>query len=134
MEAELLKAVFAQVKAVADALALPCYWPNVAPQSAPANTHLRVTVLPTAPQVLTICSGGSRYQWILQVAVWVRDGVGVVIPAQYIDNIRSAIPYNTAVLTNSHSFKSITAGEVLPAVAADGWYSTPVQFRFQTIY
>ncbi len=134
MEAELLKAVFAQVKAVADALALPCYWPNVAPQSAPANTHLRVTVLPTAPQVLTICSGSSRYQWILQVAVWVRDGVGVVIPAQYIDSIRSAIPYNTVLMNGGLGFKSVTTGEVLPAVAADGWYSTPVQFRFQIVY
>ena len=133
MEADLLQAAFAKVKAIADGLHLPCYWPNVSPLFAPVNTQLRVSVLPTTPQVLTICSGGSRYQWILQVAVWVRDGVGAVVPAQYIDSIRSAIPYNT-VLTSSHGFKSIAAGEVLPAIAADGWYSTPVQFRFQTVY
>ena len=133
MEADLLQAVFAKVKAVADGLSLPCYWPNVAPQSAPVSTHLRVSVLPTTPQVLTICGGGSRYRWILQVAIWVRDGAGAIVPAQYIDSIRSAIPYNT-ILTSSHGFKSIAAGEVLPAIAADGWYSTPVQFRFQTVY
>ena len=133
MEADLLQAVFTKIKTVADSLDLPCYWPNVAPQSAPVSTHLRVSVLPTTPQVLTICSGGSRYQWILQVAIWVRDGVGTVAPAQHIDSIRSAIPYNT-VLTSSHGFKSIAAGEVLPTIAADGWYSTPVQFRLQTVY
>ncbi len=133
MEADLLNAAFAKVKAVADGLSLPCYWPNVALPTSPANVHLRISVLPTTPQVLTICSGGSRYQWILQVAIWVRDGVGIVAPAQHIDSIRSAIPYNT-VLTSSHGFKSIAAGEVLPAIAADGWYSTPVQFRLQTVY
>lgn len=131
VEAELINAVFPLISSTANTMGLPVYWPNVA-TGEPANTHLRISVLPTTPRTLTTC-GGSQHQWIVQIAVYVRDGVGAVVPAQHADTLRGSIPFLTTVSSGSYTFKSASVGEVIPAVKTDGWYFVPVQFRFMTV-
>lgn len=130
MEADLLKAVFAKVKGVADSLSIPCYWPNVAPPTAPANVHLRVNVLPTRPSVIGTC-GKARRKWLLQIAVWVRDGIGVVAPAATGDAIAAGLPFGLVLTGTSHTYTITEQAEAVTPVTTSGWYATPYQFEVE---
>lgn len=130
MEADLLQAVFAKVKAIAGGLGLPCYWPNVAPPTAPANVHIRVDILPTRPSVIGT-GGKARRKWLLQVAVWVRDGIGVVAPAATGDAIAAGLPFGLVLAGASHTYTITGQAEAVTPVTASGWYATPYQFEVE---
>lgn len=132
MEADLLNAVFAKVKAVADSLALPCYWPNVAPPTAPANVHLRVNILPTRPSVIST-GGKAKRKWLLQIAVWVRDGVGVIAPANTGDAIAAKLPLGLVIVGALRTYTITEPAEPVAPVRADGWYATPYLFALEHI-
>lgn len=131
MEAELLKALFAYIESLA---VLPVWFPNVAEDTdgnkSPTEPHIRVSVLPTAPEKLSVCNGVSRHLWILQTSIYVRDNVGQIVPAEYADQLRAAFPVNKELTSGGFTFHTEKQGEVIPAVqSADGWYFVPVQFQ-----
>ena len=132
MEADLLQAVFAKVKAVADALGLPCYWPNVALPTPPANVHLRASVTSARPRVVGTC-GKARRRWSLQIAVWVRDGVGVITPANTGDAIAAGLPLGLVIAGASRTYTITEPAEPVAPVRADGWYATPYLFALEHI-
>jgi len=132
VEADLLQAVFAKVKVIADGLGLPCYWPNVAPPTAPANVHIRVDILPTRPSVIGT-GGKARRKWLLQVAVWVRDGVGVVAPAATGDAIAAELPLGAVITGAVRTYAITEPAEKVAPIKADGWYATPYLFTLEHI-
>ena len=132
MEADLLQAAFAKVKAIADGLNLPCYWPNVALPTSPANVHLRASVMSTRPRVIATC-GKARRAWSLQIAVWVRDGVGVITPANTGDAIAAGLPLGLVIAGASRTYTITEPAEPVAPVRADGWYATPYLFALEHI-
>lgn len=132
MEADLLQAAFAKVKVIADGLSLPCYWPNVALPTSPANVHLRVSVTPTRPRVIGTC-GKARSRWSLQIAVWVRDGVGVIAPATTGDALVAGLPLGLVIAGMLRVYTITEPAESVAPVRADGWYATPYLFALEHI-
>lgn len=132
MEADLLQAVFAKTKAIADGLSLPCYWPNVSLPTSPANVHLRASVMSIRPRVIGT-GGKTRSKWALQIAVWVRDGVGAIAPATTGDAIAAALPLGAAIAGASRTYTITEPVELIASVNADGWYATPYRFELEHI-
>ena len=132
MEADLLQAAFSKVKAIADNLHLPCYWPNVALPTSPANVHLRASVTSTRPRVVGTC-GKARSGWSLQIAVWVRDGVGAITPANTGDAIAAELPLGLVIAGVSRTYTITEPAEPVAPVRADGWYATPYLFALEHI-
>lgn len=126
MNADLKKAVFSKVKSVSDGIGMTCYWDNVAPPTKPANTHLRVSVLPTSPAVINTC-GKARYKWILQITIWVRDGVGAIIPAEIMDALAAELKYGTEIIGSVNKYTVTDLWKSDTAIQADGWYAIPYQ-------
>lgn len=131
MEAEALKAFFSHIDSLN---ILPCYWPNVKSEK-PTDSHLRVSVTPVSPNVLTVCDGAEQNLWLLQISVYVRDGVGEIIPSQYADALKNGIPFNTKLQSGGYEFQTLKRGEIKPLIASgeSGWVFKPVQFRFSSI-
>ena len=132
MEADLLQAAFSKVKAIADNLHLPCYWPNVALPTPPANVHLRASVTSTRPRVVGTC-GKARSGWSLQIAIWVRDGVGAITPATTGDAIAAGLPLGLVIAGVSRTYTITEPAEPVAPVRADGWYATPYLFALEHI-
>ena len=132
MEADLLQAAFAKTKTIADGLSLPCYWPNVALPTAPANVHLRASVISIRPRVIGI-GGKARSKWALQIAVWVRDGVGVIAPATTGDAIKAALPFGSIIAGASRTYTITEHAEAVAPIKADGWYAMPYLFALEHI-
>lgn len=124
MEADLLNAVFAYVSGLG---ILPCAYPNVG--GAYDTDHIRLSVLPTRPQKLGVCASGSLHTWILQCSVYVRQGVGQVKAAQYVDQLRDGIQY----LTDMDGFLCVDDGEAIPSLSIEAWFVFPVQFRISRV-
>ncbi len=131
MESEALQALFAHVSSLPT---VPVYWPNVSDQasSQPTGDHYRVSILRPDPDTFGMC-GESTYMWILQVAIYIRDGVGSIKAAEFADAIRAALPFDTRLVTANHVFKTTEVCNVISPLRVDGWYITPVQCRFITI-
>ena len=132
MEADLLQAAFSKVKAIADNLHLPCYWPNVALPTPPANVHLRASVTSTRPRVIGT-GGKARSRWFLQIAIWVRDGVGAITPATTGDAIAAGLPLGLVIAGVSRTYTITEPAEPVAPVRADGWYATPYLFALEHI-
>jgi len=132
VEADLLQAVFSKVKAIADDLSLPCYWPNVALPTSPANVHLRAAVMSTRPRVIGT-GGKTRSGWSLQIAVWVRDGIGVIAPANTGDAIAAELPLGLVIAGASRAYTITEPAEAVAPIKADGWYATPYLFALEHI-
>ena len=132
MEADLLQAAFSKVKAIADGLSLPCYWPNVALPTPPANMHLRASVTSTRPSVIAT-GGKTRSKWSLQIAVWVRDGVGAITPANTGDAIAAELPLGLVLVGVSRTYTITEPAEAVAPIKADGWYAMPYLFALEHI-
>ena len=132
MEADLLNAVFSKVKGIADGLSLPCYWPNVALPTPPANMHLRASVTSTRPSVIAT-GGKTRSKWSLQIAVWVRDGVGVIAPVNTGDAIAAELPLGAVITGAVRTYAITEPAEKVAPIKADGWYATPYLFTLEHI-
>ena len=133
MEVDIRKASFDEVGVIAASLGLPVYYPNISVPDSPADEHLRVQIVSTNPESTNICDGSARYQWILQIDVFSRDGVGEIKPAQHADNIKSALPFGTVLTSGSHEFRVNRTGNVKPPVYVDSWLFIPIQFTLETI-
>ncbi len=131
MGSEAFEAFMAHVASFAT---VPVYWPNVSDDliGPPKSDHFRVSVLPVDPEGVDTC-GGSRYTWILQVSVFVRDGVGMVKPARLVDEIRAATPDGLRLTSNNYVFQTIAQCREAPPLHEGGWCITPVQCRFITL-
>lgn len=127
MEAEALKAFFTLINNMG---VLPVYWPNVNVEN-PDSSHLRVTVFPVSPELLTT-QGKTKNEWILQVSIYVRTGIGSIVPAQYADTIKAGIPFNTVLQSDNYKFQTTRTGAALPLVDSSdkAWSFMPIQFRF----
>lgn len=131
MELEVRQASFSHVNALAQAMRLPVYWPNVALPGSPADVHLRVAIMPASPAIIKT-SGRARFRWVLQVSVYVRDGIGEIKPSDHANSLREGIPYGTILTGGSHTFRVIDRGTAAPSVFSDAWVFIPVQFKLQT--
>jgi len=132
VESEIRKAAFQHVNTLAAGLGLPVYWPNVKVNGEPANQHIRVSVMTVEPDVLTT-EGGTKYQWILQLSVYVRDGVGEIAATDYASSLQAGLPFNTKLQSINYQYQTTKPGQVISPLKTDGWYIVPVQFRLQTI-
>lgn len=133
MEADLSQSAFAKTNAIAAELGIPCYWPNLYLPESPENVHLRASVGALRPRVVSTC-GKTRRKWLLQIAVYVRDGVGVIAPAEIGDDIAAKLPLN-AVITGSLRTYTITEpmDTSIEAVRDGGWYAKPYQVELEHI-
>ena len=95
--------------------------------------YLRVMMLPIEPDVLTVCDGGSKYEWIFQVSVYYAKGNGEIKPNEIVDKLRQAFPVNHKLVSRDHSFKVVRPAKASPPVKMTGWFSIPVSIRLQTI-
>lgn len=132
MEADLKKAAFAKMNAIAGLLGLPCYWGNVTPVTAPANTHLQVDIDSAPPRVIGTC-GKARRKWFLKVFVWVRDGVGTIVPAEIRDAVAAELPIGMVINGASCSYTITDLPAPVPPMREDGWYITPCLFPLEHI-
>lgn len=134
MEAELFKAFSAHLKPIAQTLNVKVYDPLKALPT-DDKTHWRLTLQSVEPEVLELCNGGSRYIWIAQIAVYMRDGQGALVFDSHLEALRTALPYNTTFLVDNFTFKTtkpIYAAS--PVTGSSGWVFRPVQCRIQTIH
>lgn len=132
VEAEIRSLLYVSVNAFADAEGLPVVWPNTRFDAQAHTNYLRAAVLPVTPRLLTVCDGGSVYDWILQINIYVPDGVGELVAQRYADKLRDTYPVGFELVGN-HRYRVIEPAHVAPPVPVEGWYFTPVQHRFQTI-
>lgn len=130
MESNALIALF---KHVAGLNILPVYFPNVTRDTSgntdPQNNHARVQVINTTPQTLTISTGKSRYTWILQVDIYCRAGTGIIQAMNYAEQYKDGLPFGSNLVEGGDTFKTITAGEIIPYMQDEAWVIIPVQFR-----
>lgn len=133
MEADVRNKAYTLSGNIASDMGLPVYYPNVSVPENPANEHLRVRMESTEPDSTVICSGAARYQWILQISVYVRDDVGEIVPMQYADDIKSQLPFGTVLSGDDSDYRVNRTGNVISPVAVDGWLFIPIQFRLETI-
>ena len=135
MESELRAIFHTGIQCFGAAQSLSVQYPNYAftlPTAADAK-YLSIYELPTSPSVHSVC-GESRFRWILQVSIVVRDGLGEVMPLEYADKIRDDVfPVNSELEGGAHRFVVLTPPTPAPPVQLEGWFSIPVRFTVQTI-
>ena len=133
-EAELYSLVSAHLAPIAQAMGVKVYDPF---RALPTDdkAHWRLTFLPTEPDVLELCNGGSRYQWIAQVSIYLRDGNGAGVFLPHIKAISDAFPFNTRLSAHSFNFQTTKPPYASALVAgANGWFFRPVNLRLQLIH
>ena len=94
--------------------------------------YLRASLLPANPEVIGLCEGTSRYVWLFQISIIVRDGIGE--PAGLIDALRALLPFGDVLDNGTHRFQVMAPPSAIPPVPLEGWYSLPVQTRIQTFH
>lgn len=138
MEAELRALFYSEVIQFADSLGFMVASPNVAfdPKNVPStqNCYLRASVMPADPEHIGVNNDEARYVWIAQVSVYVRDGVGELVPLRHAEALRDEFPRFHKFTSASHTFRVERVGSIASPIALAGWYSVPVSFRIQTIH
>lgn len=137
MESELRKLLFSSISEFADNRELDIDYPNVSFETEeegkdPIDQYLKVSVTPISPDEVTVCDGGSIYQWIYQVSVFYRDGVGEVKPYAIVDELKDFYHILFEFIGEDHLFQIVKTPDSKLPVPTKGWYSIPVQFRIQT--
>lgn len=112
---------------------LPVSYPNI--NFEPEESFIEVDIINSRPKTLSTCGGKTRYTWILQVNIYIRENQGAIKSIEYAEQVKANIPFNTVLSENGFNFKTINAGEIIPYFQSEsGWFITPVQFRFTAIY
>lgn len=96
------------------------------------DAYLELQIFPVSPELFGVTTGWSRYQWIFQVSVFVRDGVGAYKSSAIVDQLRAAFPY-AHKFSGDREYQVSRPADSKPPVRVKGWYATPVHFRVQTI-
>lgn len=133
MEADCRNALYTKVSSIASSLSLPVYYENSRSLDREAGNHLRASVNNLSAEQLTVCGTGAAHTWLLQINIYVRDGVGSIDPAGYADSICAELPVNTELSYNGKKFKVIDPGDVRPGIQSEGWFFIPVYFTFMRI-
>ncbi len=134
MESELSDLFFTAAKAFAVTEGLPVSYPNKDFDDKALAEYLKLSISPTAPDVMTMCSGASRYRWIMQVSIYVRKDKGETDAKAIADKLRTAFPVTYEFTGINHSYTVITPPTPVPPVPMGGWFSIPVQFRTQAVH
>ena len=134
MEAELRNLYYQSIRDFGASESIAVAYPNKPFDNSKLVEYLRVNTLPTEPRVRGIKNGWSIYVWLLQVAIYVKDGIGEVKPLAVADKLELHLPYNTKLVGDEHEFTVISPPTPLPPVPTDGWFFIPVQFRIQAIH
>lgn len=133
-EAELYSLVSSHLSPVAQAMGVKVYDPLKA-QDTGNVAHWRLSFMPAEPETLELCSGGSRYQWIAQVSIYMRDGSGAGLFLSHIKAVCEAFPFNTKLSLNGFNFQTTKQPYAANVIAgSSGWIFRPVQIRFQLIH
>lgn len=109
-------------------------YPNAAFDNKTLSRYLRVSVLPSDPQVVEICGGGSRYVFTLQASVYVRDGTNEYDAQELSDALAAAFPMRHQFIGSAHTFEVQTPPSPAVPIALPGWFVIPVSFRVQTLH
>lgn len=96
------------------------------------DKYLKLDVLPIAPDTFGVTNGWSKYQWIFQVSVFVKDGVGEYKPLAIADALRESFPYGFKFI-GQREYQVTRPADVKSPVRVKGWLAYPVLFRIQTI-
>lgn len=107
-------------------------FPNVAYDAGNARSYLRTSVLPVPVTPHGINNGEALYQWIAQVSVYVRDGLGEVVATDLADAIRAAFPFNRQLTSDDHAF-NVRSVSIASPIALDGWFAVPVSIRMKAV-
>lgn len=133
MQAELRDAFYTAIAEFADAQELPVAFPNLDFDAANHAKYIKAHTLPVMPTLLTH-KGGSHHRWVLQVDVCVRDNTAEIASAQIVDQLNAAYPVGHKFTGGGHAFQVILAPYPANPIVSDGWLSTPVSMRVQTIH
>lgn len=136
MEVELRDLLYQAVWDFAQEESIPAAFPNESFIPGNRELYIEAATIPTSPEVLTVKSGGSRYTWLCQISIYVRDDNGEILPLAVADKIRVAFPVTRKLTGANHVFTVVTPPAPVPPVDSqrDGWFLIPVRFRVQTIH
>jgi len=137
VESELRNLLYSSIEAWAYDRELDVAYPNVNFETErgsknPINYYLKASVMPLTPDTTIICDGGSIYEWLWQVSVFYRDGVGEIKPYKYVDDLRAFYHVLFEFIGEEQKYVIVRTPPIIPPVLSPGWYSIPVQFRILT--
>lgn len=124
MEEHALRAMFNHVNGLN---ILPVSKPNIADVF--EDSHIRLSLLPVPSESLSACSNRSKYGWILQASVYVRDGIGAIKPLKFAQQLKDTTPKGFVFTSGGFNYHTEKQGDLSPAVQSDGWYTIHVSFR-----
>lgn len=141
MEAELRQLFYDKILGFAADELLTVAFPNV-PFTPPKDTgnldndfgnhYLSVYAMPVKPSVVEVC-GGSKYEWMLQVSIVARDGIGEIRPLHFADKLRDEVfPIYSELEGETHTFQVRSKPHVAKPMMEDGWQNYPVSFLVHT--
>ena len=133
MEAELRKLLYTKLAEFGTSESLTILWPNTVLPTTKPKIYLSTMVMPTAPEVLTTCGTGVIYTWLWQISLYVKDGLGELVPLRHVDSLIDFLPILTKFVGAENTYQLIAPGNVIPPVVTDGWFFIPVQFRVHLI-
>jgi len=145
MQAELYTLFSDVIEAFAAGKGIPVAFENVpfeqppkpaqSTYSLPGNAYLKVAELPVTPSVHGVNNGESDNRSVLQISIYLRDGLGKVVSGEIADEIRNSVfPIHSKLVGANHTYQVITPPNPVPSIPMDGWHSTPVRFQVQTIH
>lgn len=105
------------------------HWNNVN-QDVQTETYIKASILPAGADYMGLCDGAAKHTWILQLSIYIKEGIGEIPAAQLADKLRGFLPFNTSLSSGGYTFKTERKGEIMPSVhSGNGWLFIPCQFR-----
>lgn len=138
MQVELRKAYLDAAIDFAASEGLEIALPNIAfdplALASSVKHYLRAFTLPVQPNVFSTCGEASN-QFILQMSIYSRAGIGEIKALALADKLRSqTFPIHSELQGQSHSFKVIRPPSPASPISLDAWYSVPVRFTVETLH
>lgn len=137
MESELGELLDGWAKTFAASEGLPLAVPNRSfnpPVAGRDEAYLAAILLDTPPDTRGICNGWARYTWLLQVSIYVRDGLGGGRARGILDRLRASLHPPMRLTSTSHTFVVTRAPAAATTVSGDGWVMTPVTIRIEAVH
>lgn len=110
-------------------VALPIIFTGVE-NEVPNTPFLQISFLFPNKPALTV-NGITLYNWIMQISVYTRDGVGLIKPLAIAEQLNSLFPFAQLV----GQFKTNSVPQIRGSVssAKKGWNFIPVDINFHVI-
>lgn len=126
-QSEIAKGAFAVLSGIAGIPDIS--YPNI--DYTTANEYVAVEVLGVESEAATV--GCDDLMGIIQASVYVRDGIGVIVPLDYVDLIVAAFPKGLEVTNGGTKFRVTKTGWPAPRlIDKQGWIQYPVSIPIKT--